>query len=191
VGISRVASATSILLIAKRLHNNGVIKRACIHFPINQQNPPPALWPDFSIPLRDASKGFMSKISMPCIFPRISNRSKPVACSRSVGTVPVAAPGGIRSCSLLISVPHQHISPYTLLKPIPSNFLILDSLAPLAGVGAASPGKRVSRERAMGERGKLILRTKEVVKLRFTIGPTAARRAVVKTRRRRDMVAFN
>ena len=46
----------------------------------------------------------MSKMSMPCILPSISRRSRPVACSRSVGTVPGAAPGGRRSCSLLISV---------------------------------------------------------------------------------------
>lgn len=48
----------------------------------------------------------MSKISTPSIFPRISNRSRPVACSRSVGTVPGLAPGGRRSSSVLISVNH-------------------------------------------------------------------------------------
>ena len=56
------------------------------------------------LPIRLASRGFISKISIPCIFPRISKRSRPVACSRSVGTVPGAAPGGRRSDSLLISV---------------------------------------------------------------------------------------
>ena len=45
----------------------------------------------------------MSKISIPCIFPNISRRSRPVAWSRSVGTVPVAAPGGRRSASVWIS----------------------------------------------------------------------------------------
>ncbi len=45
----------------------------------------------------------MSKMSMPCIFPRISSRSNPVACSRSVGTVPGSAPGGSRSSIDLIS----------------------------------------------------------------------------------------
>lgn len=55
------------------------------------------------LPRREASRGFMSKMSMPCIFPRISRRSRPVACSRSVGTVPGAAPGGRRSASVWIS----------------------------------------------------------------------------------------
>ena len=43
-------------------------------------------------------------MSTPCIFPKISRRSKPVACSRSVGTVPGSAPGGSKSCSVLISM---------------------------------------------------------------------------------------
>jgi hypothetical protein len=62
------------------------------------------------LPTRLASRGFMSNISVPCIFPRISKRSRPVACSRSVGTVPGAAPGGRRSDSLWISVLDDSIS---------------------------------------------------------------------------------
>ena len=62
------------------------------------------------LPIRLASRGFISKISTPCIFPRISKRSRPVACSRSVGTVPGAAPGGRRSASLLISVSRHLVS---------------------------------------------------------------------------------
>ena len=46
----------------------------------------------------------MSKTSMPCIFPRISKRSRPVACSRSVGMVPGEAPGGRRSDSVRTSI---------------------------------------------------------------------------------------
>ena len=46
----------------------------------------------------------MSNMSMPCIFPKISKRSRPVACSRSVGIVPGAAPGGRRSDSAWISI---------------------------------------------------------------------------------------
>ena len=53
------------------------------------------------IPVRLESSGFMSKTSIPCIFPSSSNRSSPVACSRSVGTVPGAAPGGRRSSIVL------------------------------------------------------------------------------------------
>jgi hypothetical protein len=40
------------------------------------------------VPFLLASSGLRSKISTPCIFPRISRRSRPVACSRSVGMVP-------------------------------------------------------------------------------------------------------
>ena len=57
-----------------------------------------------AVPFRLASNGFMSKTSTPCILPRISNRSRPVDWSRSVGTVPGSAPGGRRSSSDLISV---------------------------------------------------------------------------------------
>lgn len=56
------------------------------------------------VPTRSDGRGLMSKISMPCIFPRISKRSRPVACSRSVGMVPGSAPGGSKSSSLLISI---------------------------------------------------------------------------------------
>jgi hypothetical protein len=55
----------------------------------------------------------MSKMSMPCIFPTSSRRSRPVACSTSVGMVPGFAPGGTRSSSLLISADgeeYQHKS---------------------------------------------------------------------------------
>ena len=70
-----------------------------------------------SVPRREASNGFMSKISMPCTFPKISNRSKPVACSRSVGMVPGAAPGPMRSASLLISV-YAHQQPFFSIRSL-------------------------------------------------------------------------
>ena len=110
-----------------------------------------------SIPLREESKGFISKTSTPCIFPKISKRSKPVAWSRSVGIVPGAAPGPKRSASLLISIYicvyyqptcflFRFSYPYWdipgLWWSIPSNFLILDELLPAGGAGvglAASP----------------------------------------------------
>lgn len=58
----------------------------------------------FYVPFLLASRGLRSKTSTPCIFPRISRRSRPVACSRSVGMVPGAAPlSGRRSCSPVIS----------------------------------------------------------------------------------------
>jgi hypothetical protein len=61
------------------------------------------------IPLREASRGRMSKMSMPCIFPMCSRRSRPVDWSRSVGMVPGLAPGGRRSSSTLISICQQEI----------------------------------------------------------------------------------
>ena len=56
-----------------------------------------------SVPFRLESNGLMSKTSMPCIFPRISRRSRPVDWLRSVGTVPGSAPGGRRSSIVLTS----------------------------------------------------------------------------------------
>lgn len=62
----------------------------------------------FRVPFREASRGRMSKISTPSILPRISRRSTPVDCSRSVGTVPGWAPGPTRSSMVLTSaVAHQ------------------------------------------------------------------------------------
>lgn len=58
----------------------------------------------FMVPFREASRGDMSKMSTPSIFPRISRRSIPVDCSRSVGMVPGWAPGPTRSSTVLISV---------------------------------------------------------------------------------------
>lgn len=57
-----------------------------------------------NVPFREASRGRISKMSTPSIFPRISRRSRPVDCSRSVGTEPGAAPGPTRSSSVLMSV---------------------------------------------------------------------------------------
>lgn len=59
---------------------------------------------EYDAPFLSDGNGFMSKMSMPCILPRISRRSRPVAWSRSVGMVPGGAPGGRRSSSVLISV---------------------------------------------------------------------------------------
>jgi hypothetical protein len=123
VRVGWVSGATSVLLITERFHNNWVVERA---YSVSQQSAP-MFSPEVgstrvlldrssvltvpSLPLREASRGFISKISTPCIFPKISNRSNPVACSRSLGTVPTGAPGGMRSVSLWISV-FNFISPY-------------------------------------------------------------------------------
>lgn len=100
--VYREACAASILFFARRLHDDGIFQRSCRNIGsahvgrvvINRTDNEPSL---------DPSSGVMSKISIPCIFPRISNLSKPVACSRSVGTVPGLAPGARRSDSVLIS----------------------------------------------------------------------------------------
>jgi len=63
----------------------------------------PKKWEINYAPSLEASSGLISKMSIPSIFPKSSNLSRPVACSMSVGTVPGAAPGGRRSDSVLTS----------------------------------------------------------------------------------------
>ena len=67
------------------------------------------------VPTRSDGKGLMSKMSTPSILPRISRRSRPVDCSRSVGTVPGAAPSGRRSASEWMSV-RRHIFSSVVLQ---------------------------------------------------------------------------
>lgn len=100
VGVGREAGAAHVLLVASRVDNDGVLWGAC-----NSSAMVPLFLDSLSdVPRRLASNGLMSKMSMPCIFPRISRRSRPVACSASVGMVPGFAPGAKRSASVLISV---------------------------------------------------------------------------------------
>jgi hypothetical protein len=114
---------------------------------------------DGFVPLREASNGFISKTSMPCIFPKISNRSNPVACSKSVGTVATAAPGPMRSVSSLISV---YLSAPSLPKAAPcSPKLRIDEFTLeflyLSSIGAARGccfSWRVVRLRSGMERGQ-------------------------------------
>lgn len=104
VGVGREASATGVLLITGGADGNGVLHGAYFFLlSIPQLLSQPRLLRQV-LPLREASRGFMSKTSTPSILPRISRRSRPVACSRSVGTVPGAAPGPKRSSLVLISV---------------------------------------------------------------------------------------
>jgi hypothetical protein len=100
VGIGRETGAANVLLVTSRVDGDGVLRSACVQLAIRIASACP--FPD--IPRRLASNGLISKMSIPCIFPRISRRSRPVACSASVGTVPGCAPGGRRSASLLISI---------------------------------------------------------------------------------------
>lgn len=104
-------SAADLDLVASRLDYNGFVKRSCMETGVSSRITPnqafelssPPLRCDYA-PVRSDGSGDMSKISIPCIFPRISRRSRPVACSRSVGIVPGSPPGGSRSFSVLISV---------------------------------------------------------------------------------------
>jgi len=101
VGIGRNTGAAGILLVAGRAHENGALHGSYPHqFP----SPSVLVFLHGVLPRREASSGRMSKMSTPSILPRISRRSKPVACSTSVGTVPGGAPGPVRSSTVLISV---------------------------------------------------------------------------------------
>lgn len=106
VGVDGTAGAADVLLVAEALDHDRVVEGTyAVWFSIS--------CPDVEscvascIPLRLASNGRMSKISTPCILPKISNRSRPVACSMSVGMVPGAAPGGRRSASDVTSARHK------------------------------------------------------------------------------------
>lgn len=100
VGVDGETGAADVLLVASRVDGDGVLWSACIPSDLTSF----FSHPTHHIPRRLASSGLMSKMSTPCIFPRISRRSRPVACSISVGTVPGCAPGAKRSASDLISV---------------------------------------------------------------------------------------
>lgn len=116
VGVSWGTSATSVLLITERSDHDWVGYGSWVYIskcPSLRRIRRHRGWLNWVfrrfgvrvyIPVREASSGFMSKISTPFIFPRISRRSRPVACSISVGMDPTEAPGGMRSASLLISV---------------------------------------------------------------------------------------
>lgn len=119
------------------------------------------------VPRLEASRGAISKISTPFIFPKISNRSRPVACSRSVGMLPIEAPVGRRSASFFISTFQRPRSaqfldslplsshsiqrlllfcsidlPPSMISPS-KTFIFLSAFGPEAGVGAASPTQHV------------------------------------------------
>ena len=117
VRVGRVAGAAKVLLVAEGLDGDGVVERACVllaqlfprhvgseprivpggalkrvpqtaHAPPGTKTSARLHSTGLYVPFLLASRGLMSKISTPCIFPRISRRSRPVACSRSVGMVP-------------------------------------------------------------------------------------------------------
>jgi hypothetical protein len=107
VGVDGKAGAADVLLVTGRVDDNGVLWGACTaleNCPASPTHSSLHFWCDCNVPRRLASNGLMSKMSIPCIFPSTSRRSRPVACSASVGTVPGWAPGGRRSSMLLISV---------------------------------------------------------------------------------------
>lgn len=109
VRVNRVTGATSVLLVTSTIDDNGVLESSCKNSP-PISNPLTCIYTTRirnrgrNIPFLEASRGLMSKMSMPCILPISSRRSIPVAWSTSVGTVPGLAPGGMRSSSVLSSV---------------------------------------------------------------------------------------
>lgn len=141
MGFSGKSSAADVLLVTERFDHDGVIHGALFvttlaFFLMPKLSPmhPAQVCPNWDLdrlwgtglrstkrhaPLRLASKVFMSNISTPSILPKISSRSRPVACSRSVGTVPGFAPGGRRSSSVLMSAVVDRWSAFvlSLLRP--------------------------------------------------------------------------
>jgi hypothetical protein len=98
------------------------------------------------VPRRLASRGLMSKTSTPCIFPRISRRSRPVDCSASVGTVPGCAPGGRRSSYDLISEGgHSSVRPQAAAAPARSS-----SARGRAGAARHVPSSFLKPSRTLG-----------------------------------------
>lgn len=90
------------------------------------------------VPSLLASKGLMSKMSTPSIFPRISNLSRPVACSKSVGTVPGWPPGGSRSASVLISAKDFNLlSVDDVGAGVAAYFLAIETAKPRLTAGTA------------------------------------------------------
>ncbi len=117
VRVCRASRAAGLDLISGRLDDNWVFKSTCKHENVSMDPEITCIldvgsscegsidpFPPIHVPTLSDGSGDISKISIPCIFPRISRRSRPVTCSRSVGTVPGSAPGGRRSFSDLISV---------------------------------------------------------------------------------------
>lgn len=154
------------------------------------------------LPLREASSGFMSKISMPCIFPSISNRSRPVAWSRSVGTVPGAAPGGRRSASVWISgiagplsaiASSSHIpqltGPVLACGGLPSKGFTRASGSP--GLGAVLWGVALGAWGSVDEPGDGLRRRNEDVKVRAAMGLTTACLDRPTAERRRNIVGWS
>jgi hypothetical protein len=76
VGIGRDTTATNVLLLAPCLDHDRILHRSC------QTTRSIAKLANAAAvkhkPFRDASIGLMSKMSIPSILPRISNRSRPV-----------------------------------------------------------------------------------------------------------------
>ena len=143
VRVNGVAGATDELLVTSRVDDDGVLRSTCVCQFVSSFV---LLFCD--VPRRLASRGLMSKMSMPCIFPRISRRSRPVDCSASVGTVPGLAPSGMRSSMDLISAAHQQLALHMYARDGMSSELgckmarrtveLLEALEDAGGVGGVA-----------------------------------------------------
>lgn len=100
VGVGWGAGAASVLLLTERLDHDWIsdgslrfVSFQCYFIRLEYViKSPYACFIVVSLPVRLESRGLMSKMSTPSIFPKISRRSRPVACSKSVAMVPDAAP---------------------------------------------------------------------------------------------------
>ena len=140
VGVGGIACTTGILLIAGGTDHYGIFQgswRVAVQHVLVLEyghsrfaflsslhpgiQPAAPLCSCSLLPFLLASRGLISNTSTPSIFPRISRRSRPVDCSRSVGTVPSGAPGPSRSSSVFISVKKEEkkrLSQQSKIHPI-------------------------------------------------------------------------
>lgn len=86
VGVYGVASATGVLLVTGTVDDDGVLEGSYEGDSLTSvlewaqaDNNVGIMHQMSDIPFREASRGRMSKMSMPCIFPISSRRSRPVA----------------------------------------------------------------------------------------------------------------
>lgn len=198
VRVDGVTGAAEVLLVAEGLDSDGILE--CSYSAVRRRAVSAEVL--CLLPLREASNGFMSKTSTPCIFPRISRRSRPVACSRSVGMVPGLAPGGRRSCSLLMSVylyqPELSSTDLVSASCHPSCALTVErfeQVRRLAGLWVAIGSCLLCQPCYFSLRGAfrgaigIVLRRAESANERVTVGRKMARLASAGAARRRNMLA--
>jgi len=193
VRVGRAAGAANVLLVAGGIDHNGVLHGA--YCAVSNPTPYPGKQRETNVPTRLESKGLMSKMSMPCIFPRISSRSRPVACSMSVGTVPGCAPGGSKSSIVLTSAQiascEQSARSWSRVQPtyrqsscsrregcgVPQQAFQMRGAARLLRLESGQWGRCQRTQAADCLRGTDVRRARDVVKERWARARGATRRA--------------